>query len=297
MSSEEERIIELIKVLDDEKGRMASAWALGKIGESALPALGEAFEQTNDVNKKVAVIKAMGMMGKKSLPKLIEILLKKEGYWVQSAILRAFKNIGKEAEEVIPLLMNEVIKNIDDPEVYRKTISTLEKLSLDTMKVNEVVLELLRTEQQDAVYRIIKKNPHLLNISPEIIVSLIKMKKIKSMKVFYKQLRKKGDKDTAQAIANLLEEEDDEIKLRAIYALRVMYGKNTSAIPFLERAMLLKENSSIKFAIAYTLLMIEGINGAALKELNRMAEEGLLKENQKWKLEKQINNFQKRKRK
>jgi len=142
MSSEEERIAELIKVLDDEKGRVSSAWALGKIGESALPALGDAFEKANDINKKVLIIKAMGMIGRKSLPKLIEIPLRKEGYWIHSAIMRAFKNIGKEAEEVIPLLMNEVLKNIDDPETYGKTISTLEKLGLETKKVIPLLIRL-----------------------------------------------------------------------------------------------------------------------------------------------------------
>ncbi len=111
MSSEEDRISELIKALEDEKARESVIWALGKISKPALPALESTLNTTDDFNQKCFIIRALGMIGSKSVPKLVKALQKERNIWVRTAIIGTFGRMGKQAEEVIPFLLNELKNN------------------------------------------------------------------------------------------------------------------------------------------------------------------------------------------
>ncbi len=121
------------------------------------------------------------------------------------------------------------------------------------------------------------------------LIQVIKLKEIKKLNMFYRLLQARSNKEYIQAILELLEEEDIEIRLRGIKALRRMRKKYVrSVIPNLDKAMILEKNEGIKFEMAFTLMMIEGVEGNAMKEINRMKEKGKLTDQQKEKIERQI---------
>lgn len=104
MCSEEERIAELIKALDDKKAAEPAAWVLGEIGAASLPALKSIYKKSKDPNKRILIIKALRKIGRKSVPFLIRKLKREKEYWVRLAIIRAFGRMGKQAEDTYKVL-------------------------------------------------------------------------------------------------------------------------------------------------------------------------------------------------
>ncbi|NHJ85565.1 MAG: hypothetical protein FK734_08890 [Asgard group archaeon] len=288
MSSEEERINELIKALNDESIRKDITLVLGKIGEPSLPALKEALQTSDNNDQKILIIKALGMIGKKSVPFLLQLFKEENNIWIQSAIIRAFKNMGSEATEAVPTLFEKMLYCNDDFIKFR-LISALVEIGYSTENVSKIILEEIeKGKHQLLIYNIVDFNNNIINLPGEQLVKLLRRKDLHKLHLYYKLIRELVDEATIQALIELLNDNDKEIQLRALISLRVLGNKASEAIPELKKAMLLKKNDVIKFEIAYTLLIIEGLKGSAMKELLSMKEKELLYPHQIWKLDKQI---------
>jgi HEAT repeat protein len=289
MSSEEERINELLKALDDKKTADHAAWALGEIGIASLSALEKAYKKSKVENQKILIVKALGKIGRKSVPFLINMLQKEKQYWVKIAILRAMGRMGKQAEEAYLVLFRE-LKNKDL--YYKQKVQwVLKEMSRDSEMIAAFISE-YKHPLRLKFSKILDKHPEKLSVMEAL--ERIKNKKIKQLNECYKTLYRYCDEDLIRILIELLNDEDMEIRLRAVIAFRVLNKKAINAVPYLQKALHLRENNEIRFELLYTLLVIEGLRGEAKKELEWMKDNDLLDIDQEWKFETQIIHQEKR---
>jgi len=284
MSSVEERLNELIKALEDERAADAAAWALGEIGITSLPALEKAYKNTSDQNKKIFIIKAMRKIGRNSVPFLIKMLQQEKKYWVRIAIVRAFGRMGIHAEDAYLVLFRELK---DKDTYYQQKIQwALKEMSRNSKKIALIISEYNDSLSKKEIESILERFPPRMSVVEAF--ERIRKKDVKQLNECFKTLYRYCDDDIIQILVELLNDEDIEMRLRATIAFRVLNKKAKKTISHLDRAMLLKINKEIKFEIAYTLLIIEGLYGTAMKELEWMRDNDKLDINQQWKFETQI---------
>ncbi|NHJ48988.1 MAG: HEAT repeat domain-containing protein [Asgard group archaeon] len=278
MSSEEERIKELLKALDDKKAAESAAWALGEIGEASLQALEDTYKESENTDKRILIIKALRKIGRKSVPFLIQMLREEKDYWVRLAIVRAFGRMGKQAEEACLVLFRE----LKDKDLYYK------------QKVRWALKEMSRDSEMIALMISEYKHPLGLKIAkaidtfPEkfslaVALEKIKNKEAKQLNEYYQTLNRYYDENLIPILVELLNDKDPEMQLRAIIAFRVLNKKAKSAIPHLYKAWV-----NNRFELLLTILIIEGLQGKAMEELERMRDNDLLDIDQEWKFETQV---------
>jgi len=293
MISEEERIAELIRALEDEKIIDSVARALGEIGSAAIPALKKAYKDNKDLNQKVFIIKALRNMGRDSVPLLINLLQNENEYWARIAIIRAFGKMGKEAQEAVPQLFIE-LELLDEfySEKVKWALKEMSGISNDIAKnvlehlgqafFEKKIAKKVRKTKVKAYVEAIKKHP------VQKIIKILKSRDETILEVYYRSLSNQYNNQVLQELVKLLENEDEVIRLRVVIAFRVIGKKAKEVIPYLERAIQCESKANIKFEIVYTMLIIEGIQGTAKKELEQLKEKNELKEYQKIKIERQI---------
>ena len=108
--SEEERIQELIKALNDEKARESIISTLGQIGKPVISHLKELLNSTNPI-ERINVIRILGRIGEESIPDLI-LALEDENPWAQ---LTAVRYLGKLDTKAIGALshLSNILDNPD----------------------------------------------------------------------------------------------------------------------------------------------------------------------------------------
>ena len=285
MSSEEERIAELIKALDDKTIIEDVIRALGKLGEKTLPALERTFYESEDNNKKIFIIKAIAMNGKKSLLILRKMLYKEKEFWIRLAIIREFGRMGKQAEEIVPLLFKELEAKDD---YYKDKIRwALIEIARESEIAARWLTEYLYRNSYE-IGKIEQGAGGILNISMDELITKLKNKKITQLNDYYKTISRHFREEAIPYLLPLLDDKDQEIRFRAIIALRVLNEKAEKAIPDLRNTMEKERVDELKFEIALTLLMIGGLDESLLKWFERARDNDILEVDQEWKFKWEI---------
>ncbi|MHA1156187.1 MAG: HEAT repeat domain-containing protein [Candidatus Heimdallarchaeota archaeon] len=286
MSSEEERISELINAMQDEGIKEHIIYSLGKMGDSALPILEKAEKNTKDIKQKMLIIKAMGMIGRKSVSSLIKILKKEKDYWVHIAAIRTLGRMGKEAEDAVHYLLQ--ILNHNDAFYDNKIRWALREIGGESELAYRILAGHIYFNDSDDK-KATSKRRYRAEFTLKEIAEKLRKRENKQLNVYYKTLRSHYRDSAIPILLELLDDEYAEIRLRAVIAFRIINTdtktKTKTVLTKLDRAMLLAENIAIKFEIALTLLIIEGLEGNAMKELVWMRDNDELDNNQIWKFE------------
>ena len=294
MSSEEERVNELLAALHNKTISEHIVYALGKMDASIIPQLEKFVETSNDETQKEHVIKALGLHGRKSVPILINLLKTEQEIWVKMAIIRTLGRMGGEAEDAVNSLLE--IFNRDGSFYDEKIRWALKKIALESESAASTLYD--HFFYNDLEYRLNLLNKEAsIHIPLEGIIEKIRDKDNKQLNKYYKMLRELYPECSIPMLLEMLEDQDEEIRLRAVIAFRVLNKLAKTAVPQLDRARLLKVNEEIRFEIGLTLIMIEGLKENTKREFEWMRDNDELDPQQIFKMEFEIAKQEKRRKK
>lgn len=116
--SEDERIQELIKALNDEKAHESVISALGQIGKPVIPYLKELMKSSNPI-ERITAVRILGRIGEESISDLI-LALEDENQWAQLTAIRYLGKFGTKAKDALSHL--SVILDNPDSLAFEKAV-------------------------------------------------------------------------------------------------------------------------------------------------------------------------------
>lgn len=150
--SEEERIQELIKALNDEKAQESIISALSQIGKTVIPYLKELMKSSDPI-KRITAVRILGRIGEESISDLI-LALEDENQWAQLTAIRYLGKLGPKAKGALSNL--SVILDNPDSLAFEKAIWAIgeicEGFSEVPFDIPRKLLEILNDENVDDLY-------------------------------------------------------------------------------------------------------------------------------------------------
>ena len=147
-----ERILELIKALNDEKAHESVISALSQIGKPVIPYLKELMKSSNPI-ERITAIRILGRIGEESISDLI-LALEDENQWAQLTAVRYLGKLGPKAKGALSHL--SVILDNPDSLAFEKAIWAIgeicEGLSEVPFDIPHKLLEILNDEDISDLY-------------------------------------------------------------------------------------------------------------------------------------------------
>lgn len=262
--------------------------------DSIIPQLEDYVKTCENGKQKALVIKALGFHGRKSVPSLINLLKCEKNQWVKLAIVRTLGRMGKEAEDAVIYLMK--LFNQDNSLYNGKIGWALKRIAYESESAASILADHFFYSKLEDKLHLLKKSD-ITKLTLEEISEKIRDKNNKQLNKYYKMLRKYYPESSIPILSEMLEDQDEEIRLRAVIAFRVLNKLAKTAVPQLDRAMLLKVNEKISFEIILTLVIIEGIKESTMQEFEWMCDSDELDVQQIFKMELEIARQEKRRKK
>jgi HEAT repeat protein len=231
------RLIEKLRKDTEARNRKSAARALGELGLKAKQAVPALIKALNDADSSVRD-EAENSLKKIGEPAVAELLpgLKDPDEFVRLRIVGVLGGIGPDAKAALPAL--EEAKKDTSAFVRSAAEEAVIRVKVDA----KALIALLKDKEEDkrlyAVKAVAFLGPHAKPILPDLCTAL---KQDKSKEVRCEAARSlarlgKDGKDAVLALASVLTDPDDKIKLNALEALGAMGTDAKAALPAIDRA-------------------------------------------------------------
>lgn len=261
----------LLNRMDDEKmdevshlhlGRFVAAYALGRIGEAALPGLIKAIDDPNDV-VKLKAIHALGIVGPNAKPaiKSIEKVLYANKLDISASAAIALLRLDAQPQEPIKVL--SLLLKHPNADVRLQTLLQLELLKKPRPELLMAIGTLLQDPNPDvamvATVVIRRYGKSAKSVLPKLIVVLDQPNQDLRLKVLITlQSFRPLAKDAIPAVIKCLKDDDKSIALSAATLLELMGTDAAAAVPALTE--ILKRDN---FLSVHALRALAKIGGPA----------------------------------